>query len=193
VSGVFSTESPSAEPLTSVADGPETSGSETDKPSLPRSHSERLLSVNREFVSQEKELREKYHEVIYNTAEKVMKMSQNNQLKTLKDQFERETTDLMRKLQADHREEVKALAKKHRNREQFTRVKREAVTAVVGRGVSEREKLGQIFESRREELQRQHEAVKDALAECRNKAKVALLKEFETRLARVDAEGGGVL
>ncbi|RZC39107.1 1-phosphatidylinositol 4,5-bisphosphate phosphodiesterase classes I and II, partial [Asbolus verrucosus] len=169
VSGVFSTESPSAEPLTSVADGPETSGSESEKPTLPRSHSERLLSVNREFVAQEKELREKYHDVIYNTAEKVMKISQNNQLKTLKDQFERETTDLMRKLQADHREEVKALAKKHRNREQFTRVKREAVTAVVGRGVSEREKLGQIFESRREDLQRQHEAVKDALAECRNK------------------------
>ncbi|XP_044255900.1 1-phosphatidylinositol 4,5-bisphosphate phosphodiesterase classes I and II [Tribolium madens] len=193
VSGVFSTESPSVEPLTCVADGPETSSADTEKPSLPRSHSERLLSVNRDFVCQEKELREKYHEVIFNTAEKVMKISQNNQLKTLKDQFERETTDLMRKLQADHREEVKALAKKHRNREQFTRVKREAESAVVGRGVSEREKLGQIFESRREELQRQHEAVKDALAECRNKAKVALLKEFETRMARVESESGGVL
>lgn len=75
----------------------------------------------------------------------------------------------MRKLQADHREEVKALAKKHRNREQFTRVKREAVTAVVGRGVSEREKLGEIFDNRREELQRQHESVRDALMEQRAK------------------------
>lgn len=169
VSGVFSTESPSVEPLTSVADGPETSGGESDKPNLPRSHSERLLSINREFVIQEKDLREKYHEVVYNTAEKVMKISQCNQLKMLKDQFERETNDLMRKLQADHREEVKALAKKHRNREQFTRVKREAETAVVGRGVSEREKLEQIFESRREELQRQHDAIKEAMGENRNK------------------------
>ena len=75
----------------------------------------------------------------------------------------------MRKLQADHREEVKALAKKHRNREQFTQVKREAMSAVVGRGVSEREKLGQIFEHRREDLQRQHEAVRDALTEQREK------------------------
>lgn len=79
----------------------------------------------------------------------------------------------MRKLQADHREEVKALAKKHRNREQFTLVKREVAHAVVGRGVSEREKLEQIFENRREELQQQHEAVKDALTEHR--AKVSLL------------------
>lgn len=77
----------------------------------------------------------------------------------------------MRRLQADHREEVKQLAKKHRNREQFTRVKREAVTAVVGRGVSEREKLDQLFENRRDELLKQHEMVKEALSEHR--AKVA--------------------
>lgn len=35
-------------------------------------------------MTQEKELREKYHDVIYNTAEKVMKLSQNNQIKALK-------------------------------------------------------------------------------------------------------------
>lgn len=75
----------------------------------------------------------------------------------------------MKKLQADHREEVKALAKKHRNRDQFTRVKQEAASAVVCRGVSEREKLGQLFENRKEELQRQHELVKDLLKEQRDK------------------------
>lgn len=84
MSGVFSTESPSAEPLTSVTDGAETSGSNGEKPTLPRSHSERLLAINKEFMTQEKELREKFHEAIYNTAEKVMKLSQNNQIKALK-------------------------------------------------------------------------------------------------------------
>lgn len=84
VSGVFSTESPSVEPLTSVADNTETSPGETDRPSLPRSQSERLLAANREFVIQERELREKYHDVIYNTAEKVMRISQNNQKKALR-------------------------------------------------------------------------------------------------------------
>lgn len=67
-----------------MADGPETSGSDGEKPSIPRSHSERLLAINKEFVVQEKELREKYHEVIYNTAEKVMRLSQTNQIKALK-------------------------------------------------------------------------------------------------------------
>nr|CAI5853820.1 unnamed protein product [Callosobruchus analis] len=196
VSSVFYTESPSAEPLTSVTDTqPVCEGPPTGPPpmGIPRSTSERLLAINREFVYQEKELREKYHEMIYNAAEKVLRASQNNQLKTLKDQFEKDTSELMKKLQADHREEVKALAKKHRNREQFTRVKREAVTAVVGRGVSEREKLGQMFENKREELQRQHELVKELLVEQREKAKAALDKEFEMRLARVDAEASSTL
>ncbi|XP_076273295.1 phospholipase C at 21C isoform X3 [Rhynchophorus ferrugineus] len=187
VSGVFSTESPSVEPLTAVADDAE--GATSTDPSdrgLPRSQSERLLAINREFVSQEKELRERYHDLIYNTAEKVMKQSQNNQIKILKDQFEKETSELMRKLQADHREEVKLLAKKHRNREQFTRVKREAVTAVVGRGVSEREKLENLFKNRKDELSKQHESVREQFEEHRKKARTALNKEFETRLARVD-------
>ncbi|CAH1993480.1 unnamed protein product [Acanthoscelides obtectus] len=196
VSSVFYTESPSAEPLTSMTDSqPLCEGPPTAAPpvGIPRSTSERLLAINREFVHQEKELREKYHEMIYNAAEKVLRASQNNQLKMLKEQFEKDTSELMKKLQADHREEVKALAKKHRNREQFTRVKREAVTAVVGRGVSEREKLGQIFENKRDDLQRQHELVKDLLIEQREKAKAALDKEFEMRLTRVDAEASSTL
>ncbi|KAF7265385.1 hypothetical protein GWI33_021180, partial [Rhynchophorus ferrugineus] len=83
-------------------------------------------------------------------------------------------------------EEVKLLAKKHRNREQFTRVKREAVTAVVGRGVSEREKLENLFKNRKDELSKQHESVREQFEEHRKKARTALNKEFETRLARVD-------
>lgn len=189
VTGVFSTESPSAEPLTSVADGPEGSSStDPERPTLPRSTSERLLAANREFVAQEKELREKYHEIIYGIAEKVMRTSQANQFKSLKTQLDRETSDLMRRLQADRREEVKALAKKHRDRDELVRVKREVASAVVDRGVTERERLGQTFELRKDELTRQHEAVKNALLEHKAKAKAAMVKEFEMRLTRAETD-----
>lgn len=192
VTGVFSTESPSAEPLTSVADGIESSSSaDPERPTLPRSTSERLLAANRDFVAQEKELREKYHESIYAIAEKVMRTSQANQFKSIKTQLERETSDLMRRLQADRREEVKALAKKHRDRDELVRVKREVASAVVDRGVTERERLLQTFEMRKDELLRQHEAVRNALAEHKAKAKAAMSKEFETRLARVENDGSG--
>lgn len=78
---LFSTESPSSEPLTGIST--ETDG-ETERPGLPRSQSERLLAIAKDHVNQERELREKYHEIIYSTAEKVMRVSQNNQLKSMK-------------------------------------------------------------------------------------------------------------
>lgn len=190
VSGVLSSESPSTEPLENIVCGaisePCTS---TNNPGetlgLPRSISERLLSIDQELVVREKQLREKYHDLIFETLDKVLRISQTNQVKMLKDQYQKRTTELMRKLQADHREEVKALAKIHRNREQFTRIKKEAVSAVVDRGVSEREKLHRLFDQKREELTRQHDSVKENLEEYKNKAKQSLSKEFEVRLARI--------
>lgn len=58
--------------------------SEDDKPSITRSHSERLLTVCRDFTNSYREVQEKYHEGIYNTAEKLLKNSQANQMKRLK-------------------------------------------------------------------------------------------------------------
>lgn len=84
----------------------------------------------------------------------------------------------MRKLQADHREEVKALARKHLNKEQFTRIKKEVVSAVVDRGVSEREKLTQQFLEKQDELTRQHEGVKDALNDYRSKVSTIFMLIF---------------
>lgn len=79
-----------------------------DAPSkgLPRSQSERLLAVCKDHVLQERELQEKYHESMFSTVEKVMKVSQSNQLKTLQSIYERETADVKRKLQAMRHEEV---------------------------------------------------------------------------------------
>lgn len=75
----------------------------------------------------------------------------------------------MRKLQVDRRNEVKALTQKHRDRDELVRMKREVASALVGRGVTERLRLAQAFETRRLELQRQHDRVKANLQEHRSK------------------------
>lgn len=76
---------------------------------LPRSQSERLLAVCKVHVQQERELQEKYYENLFTTVEKVMKTSQSNQFKTLKELLERETADVMKKLQATRHGEVRSL------------------------------------------------------------------------------------
>ncbi|XP_048526775.1 1-phosphatidylinositol 4,5-bisphosphate phosphodiesterase classes I and II isoform X3 [Dendroctonus ponderosae] len=195
VSGVFSTESPSVEPLTSVADDAEgAAGTCADsETTLPRSQSERLLAISKDYTTQEKELREKYFELIYSTAERVMIQRQDNQKAVLKDRFDKEVNILVRKIQADHKVEVKMLSKKHRNRDTLNRVKREAMTAVLDRGVSVKDKLFGVYKKREEEMVKQHETVRIQFKEHREKERVALRKEFETRLSRVEGESSGVV
>lgn len=142
---------------------------------ITRSHSERLLTACREFVSSYREIQEKYHESIYNAAEKQLRSSQASQMKRLKVLLEKETSDVMRKLQVDRRNEVKALTQKHRDRDELVRMKREVASSLVERGVTERLRLAQAFEKRREDLQRQHDQVKAALQDHRSKVGQSVL------------------
>lgn len=84
--------------------------------------------------------------------------------------LERETNEVMHELQLQRRSEVKRLEKVHRDRDELIRMKREVASSLVERGVSERVRLTQAYEKRRDELQRQHNLVKNALDE--HKAKV---------------------
>lgn len=141
--------------------------------SMPRSQSERLLSACREHVSQERDIREKYMESIFTTVEKLMKASQAQQIKVLRAVQERETADMMRKLQATRREEVKALSKVHKDKDEMVRIKREVDSAMVEKGVRERERLTSLYERKRGDLERQHEQVRQSLED--EKARVSFI------------------
>lgn len=175
--------------------GEASDGDSSDRSGVTRSQSERLLAVCREFSSSYRELQEKYHDAIYSTADKAMRSSQSNQLKQLKTMLEKETSDVMRQLNLARRNEVKNLALVHKDRDElvryeawiyynfvimmwfllllyiFFRMKREVASALVERGVTERVRLAQAYEKKRDELQKQHDYVRNALSE--HKAKVS--------------------
>ncbi|XP_037710784.1 1-phosphatidylinositol 4,5-bisphosphate phosphodiesterase classes I and II isoform X2 [Drosophila subpulchrella] len=141
----------------------------------------RLRSACREYTSQYRELQEKYHEAIYSAAEKVLKTSQASQTKQLKASLDKVTGEVMHQLQEARRNEVKNLATVHRDRDELIRMKREVASSVVERGVAERVRLKQTFDRRTDELQKQHDSVRNALAEHRSKARQILDKEAESR------------
>uniref|UniRef100_A0A1B6CHB2 1-phosphatidylinositol 4,5-bisphosphate phosphodiesterase n=1 Tax=Clastoptera arizonana TaxID=38151 RepID=A0A1B6CHB2_9HEMI len=155
---------------------------------LPRSQSERLLAVNREHIIQERELREKYHELIFSALEKAMKNSQSNQLKVLREMLEKEAAEVMRRLETMRKNEVKELSRVHKDKDEVMRMKREVASTIVEKGVNERTRLTQIYEKKREELLRQHTEVQTQLQEEKNKARNALQKEYEGRYSRLDEE-----
>ncbi|KAH8281909.1 hypothetical protein KR054_004039 [Drosophila jambulina] len=141
----------------------------------------RLRSACREYTSQYRELQEKYHEAIYSAADKVLKASQSAQVKQLKASLDKVTGEVMHQLQEARRNEVKNLATVHRDRDELVRMKREVASSVVERGVAERVRLKQTFERRTDELQKQHDSVRNALADHRSKARQILDKDAESR------------
>ncbi|PNF24820.1 hypothetical protein B7P43_G15128 [Cryptotermes secundus] len=155
---------------------------------LPRSQSERLLSLCKDYINSERELREKYHALIFQTVEKLMKTSQCNQLKLLSALSERETADMMRRLEAARRGEVKALSKVHRDKDEMIRIKREVASSIVEKGVHERVRLTKVYEKRREELERQHEEVRLRLEERKNKALADLNRMHEDHVAKMEED-----
>ncbi|XP_054744599.1 1-phosphatidylinositol 4,5-bisphosphate phosphodiesterase classes I and II isoform X1 [Anastrepha obliqua] len=146
-----------------------------------RSLQERMLASCRENLLQYRCIQEKYHEIIYELADKVLRNSQANQMKQLKVSLDRVTSEVMHQLQEARRTEVKNLSSVHRDRDELIRMKREVASSVVERGVAERVRLKQTFDKRTDDLQKQHELVRNALMEHRNKAQQILEKEAASR------------
>ncbi|XP_037958708.1 1-phosphatidylinositol 4,5-bisphosphate phosphodiesterase classes I and II isoform X2 [Teleopsis dalmanni] len=150
-------------------------------PAASRTQYERLLISCRDYSSQYREIQEKYHSTIYATADKILKASQANQIKQLKATLDRVTSEVMHQLQEARRNEVKNLAAVHRDRDELVRMKREVASSVVERGVAERVRLTQTYEKRTDDLSKQHETVRNALAEHNTKARQILEKEADSR------------
>lgn len=112
--------------LQSHQDASESSECDTDNstssiPRMSRSQSERLLAMGKEHVVQERELQEKYHEIVFSSLERVMRSSQSNQMKMLRVLLDKETADVMKKLQDRRRHDMKSLAKVHKDKDEIGR------------------------------------------------------------------------
>lgn len=127
------------------------------------------MAVCREHATTYRETLEKYHETMFSLAEETMRKSQDRQMQRLKKLMEKETSEVMRQLQHSRKHEVKQLAQVHKDKDELERMKREVDSTLVEKGVSERVRLTANYERRRDELQKQHDAVKSSLKEQRDK------------------------
>ncbi|XP_016837746.1 1-phosphatidylinositol 4,5-bisphosphate phosphodiesterase classes I and II isoform X1 [Nasonia vitripennis] len=172
---------------TESAEADNREGNDGPPKGLPRSQSERLLAVCKEHVLQERELQEKYHESMFTTVDKVMKSSQSSQMKTLQVLYERETADVKRKLQSMRHDEVKQLAKVHKDKAEFDRMKREVAKSTVEKGVNECTRLTKMYEKKRMELEKQHEDVRHKFEEEKARVRAALQAEYDSRYSKFES------
>lgn len=88
---------------------------------MSRSQSERLLAIDKKYVIEERETYKKYHDIVFSSLEKVMRSSQSNQMKMLQVLLDKETADVMKKLQDRRRHDMKSLAKIHKDKDEIGR------------------------------------------------------------------------
>lgn len=146
-------------------------------------NNDRLMNLCREHATTYRELLEKYYEQIFSIAENLLQKSQENQMQQLKKCMEKETSEVMKQLQHTRKTEVKNLALKHKDKDELERMKREVASTVVEKGVAERVRLTSNYEKRKEELQKQHDAVRATLHEQKEKvSEQNLLMMFQIKL-----------
>lgn len=132
-------------------------------------NNDRLMNLCREHATSYRELLEKYYEQIFSIAENLLQKSQENQMQQLKKCMEKETSEVMKQLQHSRKSEVKQLALVHKDKDELERMKREVASTVVEKGVAERVRLTANYAKRKEELQKQHDAVRTTLHEQKEK------------------------
>lgn len=127
------------------------------------------MNLCREHSTSYRELLEKYYEQIFSIAENLLQKSQENQMQQLRKCMEKETSEVMKQLQHSRKSEVKQLALVHKDKDELERMKREVASTVVEKGVAERVRLTANYAKRKEDLQKQHDAVRTTLHEQKEK------------------------
>lgn len=127
------------------------------------------MNLCREHATSYRELLEKYYEQIFSIAENLLQKSQENQMQQLRKCMEKETSEVMKQLQHSRKSEVKQLALVHKDKDELERMKREVASTVVEKGVAERVRLTANYAKRKEDLQKQHDAVRTTLHEQKEK------------------------
>ena len=88
---------------------------------MKRSHIAAMLELFREQCTTELDLMMRYHPQLYDLMEQLIDVSRDQQLKKLDEIHDKEVMELKKKLDGLSREEMKMLAKKHKDKSELSR------------------------------------------------------------------------
>ena len=88
---------------------------------LKKEQTSKLASLCKEQYQAQLDLQLKYHPLLYDTLDTLVMNAYTSQLHKLDDLHDKEVLELKKKLDAQNREEMKALAKKHKEKNELAR------------------------------------------------------------------------
>jgi multidrug resistance efflux pump len=147
-------------------------------------HCEKEYNCEKNFILLEKELKEKYLESIYSCAEKVMSKSQSSQLTSLKSLHDHEASEVMKKIELDFKEHNEKGSLASISKEDLQRDRR---AWLVNRGVMEKQKLQELYNEKKAELEAGHKEAKEELKERLSKEKKEVSEECQQSITTLEA------
>ncbi|KAI1295355.1 1-phosphatidylinositol 4,5-bisphosphate phosphodiesterase beta-3 [Halotydeus destructor] len=155
---------------------------------LYRFCAQNLFDVLAAEMKAELSLREKYHDQLYSALEKVMQCSQAAQNVSLQSLHDQEVSNLMKRLEAQNKEDLSTLGKKHKDKNELARIKRELQQRLIEQAVSERSRLKIILEKRKIELEARHEEVRLKFEQEKRKEFDRFNHEYRERMDSIQEE-----
>ncbi|XP_054713714.1 1-phosphatidylinositol 4,5-bisphosphate phosphodiesterase classes I and II-like [Uloborus diversus] len=156
---------------------------------LQRIHTQTLIGLTKDLYKAELELYDRYQEPLFTAIEKSMLLSQAAQMDYLKSLHDREVTELMKRLELQNKEEMKELSKKHKDKNELARMKRESHQKLIDQAVAERQRFSSLLDKRKSELERQHSEVRKLFEEEKSSSYEKLQKEFQARISKLLESG----
>lgn len=153
---------------------------------LEKSYQASYNELEQASLTAEKKLKEKFHELIYSSLDKAMKMSQAAQLKTLQTLHDKQVDDIKRRTEEQHREKRKGLGKTTGDKEELSRKKREISKQIVAEGIQERQRLTDIHDKKKAELEKQHEEIRNQFEEEKQRERNVIEAEYDGKLAELE-------
>ncbi|KAG8201638.1 hypothetical protein JTE90_012706 [Oedothorax gibbosus] len=147
-----------------------------------------MLALTKEHLNAEMEIYSKYQEPLYAAISKVMQLSQAAQVQTLNTLHAREVSELMKRLDSQTKEEMKNLSKKHKDKNELSRIKRELHQKLIDTAVAERQRFSSLLDKKLGELARQHTSIKSSFEDERQNAQERLKAEFEDKYNKITKE-----
>ncbi|CAN7983696.1 unnamed protein product [Ixodes hexagonus] len=152
---------------------------------LQQSHNLAMMNITKEQYKAEMDIQHKYLDSLFNAMEKTMQGSQAAQMQQLQDLHDKEVSELMKRLEAQTKEEMRSLNKKHKDKNELDRIKRELHQKMIGEAVSERQRISGLLERKKAELEKQHEDVKKSLEEEKSQAALKQQQEYEQKCSQL--------
>lgn len=157
------------------------------KEELQQSHNLAMMNITKEQYRAEMDIQQKYMESLFGAMEKAMQASQAAQMQILQSLHDREVSELMKRLEAQTKEEMRNLNKKHKDKNELDRIKRELQQKMIGEAVSERQRIKSLLDRKKAELERQHEEVRKSMEEEKSQAVQKYNQEYERKCSELDS------